>query len=780
MRQHKKVLLISSALTMVGMAAPAKAEVNASEPQSASPTAQQPDAPVATQTPPSPSPDQDQGVADIVVTANRREQNLQRVPITVAAFTSTTLNALSIRSTVDVPQLVPGFVLTRQLASANSYLRGVGTSNSGFTSETPVAVYIDGLYLPNSAGAIFSFNNIERIEVLKGPQGTLYGRNTTGGLIQVITRDPTSEPSVDASIGYANYNTISGNFYGSTPLTGNLFANIAATYTDQQDGWARNVFTGKRNMKQRDLGFQGKLLWEPASGTKITLRGFYDRLNSDQGVLQTVAPSSVGVDGSRYLGEYLNSSRIDAFLHQEQYNFSLKAEQSLGFANLSSITGYIHIDSDLGTTQNGIPGNPVSGQAAVSLFAPLTRSRTFSQELQLSSKPSSSRLQWIAGLFYYHDNSAIRTDTYGTCVGTVCAAAPIPTRTTGFFNTRSYAAYGEATYDVLPSTHVTVGLRYTSDTKTLSGLAEPAPGRPNTPAALPAGTVLHPGDPYSGNPAGIVTDVTFGKLTYRAVIAQDITNAIHAYASYNRGFKSGGFNPINFSNVASRPEVLDAEEIGVKSFLFNRLLRLNVAGFHYTYQDIQLRTGAAPAPPGGTILYNAAKAHISGVDVDFEIQPAKSFSLNGGFEYLHAIYASFPGGTCTTARVIAGSVLGGTAATPCDLTGNRLPNAPEFSFNLGATYTLQTSAGAFVLTASDSYKSTNYFDPDNRLKQEPYHLLNASLTWTEPQQRFSSQLFVKNLLGTYYFSNLQEANSSTDVYLPGAPRTYGVVLRYHF
>ena len=218
----------------------------------------------------------------------------------------------------------------------------------------------------------------------------------------------------------------------------------------------------------------------------------------------------------------------------------------------------------------------------------------------------------------------------------------------------------------------------------------------------------------------------------------------------------------------------------MKTFLLDRLLRLNVAGFHYTYQDIQLRTGAFPAPPGGTILYNAAKAHISGVDLDFDVRPAKSLSLNGGFEYLHARYASFPGGTCTTPRVIAGNVLGGVASTPCDLTGNHLPNAPAFSFNLGGNFKLETSAGEFALSANDAYKSTVYWDPDNRISQRPYHLLNASLTWTGPSQRFSIQVFAKNILGTYYFSNLQESNSSTDVYLPGAPRTYGVVLRYHF
>ncbi len=719
------------------------------------------------------------GIGDIVVTATRRSENQQRVPISIVAFKGETLRTFNIASTAELPQLTPGLSFTKTLTGFNAFLRGVGTTNSGYTSENPIAVYIDGLYLPNSAAAAFGFNNIERIEVLKGPQGTLYGRNTTGGLIQVITREPGDVRSIDASASYGNYDTVNLQFYGSTPLSDTLSANFAATYTNQSDGWGRNIFLNTKAFTMRDLGFQGKLKWTPAPGTKLTLRGLYDRLETDEGTDASIYPGSVGIDGTTYLGRYNIATRRTPYVHQRQAAVSLKAEQELGFANLTAITGYIDNFSPSNNIQNGIRGNPVAGQSAINLDA-IQTAKTFSQELQLASSAPSSRFQWIVGAFYYNDRTSVETDVYGTCIGVVCAAAPLPTRTVGIQKTISYSGYGEGTYSITPTTRATLGLRYTSDEKSLSGFAEPFPGQPNSPAALPASAILHPGDPFPGNPTGIVTNVTFNKLTYKAVLAQDIGETIHAYVSYNRGFKSGGFNPIVFTNPASRPEVLDAFEIGAKTELFDRRLRFNASAFYYNYRDIQLRSTAPPAPPGGSILFNAASAHIKGVDVDFVAAPVKGLQFNGGFEYLDARYASFPAGICTSPRVIAPPFLGGVVSATCDLSGKNTPSAPGISFTLGATYSFDTPIGGFALTASDGYKSKYFWESDNRLIQPAYHLVNAALTWTAKDPRYSVQLFVKNLNNAYYYSTASEGTGGNDIYVPGAPRTFGATARYHF
>jgi iron complex outermembrane receptor protein len=318
----------------------------------------------------------------------------------------------------------------------------------------------------------------------------------------------------------------------------------------------------------------------------------------------------------------------------------------------------------------------------------------------------------------------------------------------------------------------------TRDEKSLTGSVAPISGFPNSIAVLPSTTVLFPGAPYSGNPAGIDTAVTFPKLTYKAVLAHDFTNDIHGYVSYNRGFKSGTYNPTNFSNQPSRPEVLDAVEAGVKSDLFDRLLRLNVSAFHYKYKDIQVRTGAPPAPPGSTITYNAAAARVNGAELQANLVPSRALSINASATYLDGIYTKFPNATCTIPRAITATVLGGNSTVACDNSGHRLANTSRWSYNLNATYTLETEVGAFALSANDSYKSRAFWDASNRLSQDPYHLISASLTWTSNDKRFDVQAYVRNLTKEYYFANGIE--SGTDVYVPGAPRTYGVNAGFHF
>ena len=721
---------------------------------------------------------EDIGIADIVVTANRRSQNLQKVPITITAFEGETLVRLGIQSTNDLPQLTPGLSQNRSIVGVNAYLRGVGQNTSGYTSELPVATYLDGLYLPNAAAATFSFNNIARIEVLKGPQGTLYGRNTTGGLIHVITRDPGNETSIDASASYGNYDTTQLNFYGSTPLGDTLAANVAAVFIDQAEGWGRNAFTGSEAYTFEDFGVQGKLQWRPGPDTKITLRGFYDRSESDQGVNGQIYRGSIGADGTRNLGNYVINTRVDPFAKQTQFIVSLRAEHDFDFATLTSTTGYIRNKSPVFLVQSYNVGNPVTGQSAINLGID-QKAKTLSQELQLTSNTNSS-LSWILGAFYYHDDTELTTTVYGTCIGTTCAGAPLPSTTNGVANTRSISGYADGTYEITPTTRLTLGVRYTSDKKTLSGLTRPLPGFPNSVTALPASTVTQPGQPFPGFPNGIDTNVRFNKVTYRAIIAQDLGRSVSTFASYNRGFKSGGFNPIGFNNPATKPEVLDAFEIGLKSRTTDRVLQINVSAFYYIYKDIQLRTTAPPAIPPGTLLFNAAKAHIKGIDIDTVFAPISGLRFTGAAELLDAKYADFPGGICSTPRPVGGAILGGYATAPCVLDGNRLPQAPKFSYTLGVNYELDTAVGRFEANATDGYKSHVFWEPNNRLKQGGYHIVNASLTWTPVDSRFSLQAYGRNLTGSYYYSGGGDGAGSNDFGIPGAPRTYGVKARYQF
>ncbi|MES2258173.1 MAG: TonB-dependent receptor [Pseudomonadota bacterium] len=772
---HQNTLQLKFAPLLMAMAI-AGAYAQAATPEETAAAAGAEDKPVdAAQAQPA-----DSGVKlqEVVVTATRRSANLQKVAATVNVLSAESVSQLNITSVSDMQGLVPGLTIVRS-AGTVPFLRGIGTNNSGFTTETAVGMYIDGLYLANSSSGLFGFNNIERVEVLKGPQGTLYGRNTTGGLINVVTRDPEAKTHADASVSYDNYSKKTVNFYGSTPLSDTLAMNIAMIGSDQSEGWGKNIVTGNENLKGKEAGTQVKLVWKPSAGTKVSLRAFYEYINSDLGVATGIVPGTVGIDGTPYLGKYLSATRTDPYLIAHQFNTALKIEHDLGAVNLLSITGYQHNKSPLRSVQNGIPGQPVLGRSAIESL--LTgENKTFSQELQLSSKPSNSPLDWITGFFYYDDVTMLQSDAWGTCVNGACAAAPLPTRLSARPTTRSASLYADGNYTIRPGTRLSLGVRYTQDKKGITGETTPLAGFPNSPKALPPGTVLHPGDPYPGNPNGIATEATFSKTTFRAALSQDLSARVQAYASFNRGFKAGGYNPGSFINAVSRPETLDAIEVGLKSELLERRVRLNVSAFNYNYQDIQLRSTAPPAPVGGSLLTNAAGARVNGIDAEVKVAATENLRLNGSFEWLDAKYTSFLGGSCSTLRPIAGAVLGGAVTVPCNLSGHSLINSPKWSYTLGFVYSIDIPYGSLSLAANDSYKSSYTFSSDGPPLQKAYHNTSASLTWRSPDERYDVQLFGKNLGNTYYYATALGPAGGNYVYSPGAPRTFGLTVGYHY
>ena len=646
--------------------------------------------------------------------------------------------------------------------------------------------------------------------MLKGPQGTLYGRNVTGGLVSVTTRDPGDKTRVDASLGAANYDTVTANLYVSTPITDTLAVNFAGFHQKQAKGWSTNLFNGHTGQKSDETGIEAKAQWRPREGTKVTAGFIYDFNNRDLGYAFQALPGTLGTDGTPYLGRYKFVSRIDSKAPTNIYIGSLKIEQDLGFATLMSLSAYQASHANVlfqgGNPNLGQPGVDSSPTrltppgAAVNLGVPYSpfyeKDRALSQEFQLTSKPSSSRFDWVAGAFLFNDRSELRLDTYYTCVANVCAPG-VPNRNDGFPKTFSESAYGDGTYRFFKSTKLTVGLRYTSETRKLSGLASPLPGYPTSVAVLPGSTlpippasgVTYPGEPYTltvGGVAtpqpGIPTRLHFNKLTYRFVLAQDVNDNIHLYASHNLGFKSGAFNANGFTNPPVQPELLYATEAGVKSELFERRVRLNLAYFHYNYQNVQLRSQAPPAVPGNAILENAAKENINGVDGDFSIAPAKGFIINGSFEYLRAKFANFPGASITipnTRTLPDGLTIGAPIVLQNqNLAGYDVPFAAPFSASLGFVYTVNTTSGAFSLSGNDHYNSPYSMVIDNSIRQARHHVFDASLNWTSPDKRFDANLFVRNLTQQYVYAVAQIGTNFTVV--PAAPRTFGGTFGVHF
>ncbi|HEX7781490.1 MAG TPA: TonB-dependent receptor [Sphingobium sp.] len=676
-------------------------------------------------------PTDDTQLEEIIVTAQKRSEQSQKVPITVSAFSAQQIKDLGVTSTQDLVANVPGLKFGASISTGTPYLRGVGHNIGGIGDESPIATYSDGVYVANGMSNILSLPDVERVEVLAGPQGTLFGRNATGGVIQIITKAPSHTSSADVEVGYGNYDTVTASLYGTTGITDTVATSVTFSYDNQQNGWGRNVTLNQPVNKGSSETFRNKWLWEPTSRTSLILVGTYNKRRGDTSNALTIVPGAIGADRtSRNVGYYntaLNSfSRVD----NKAYAVSGTLKQDLDWAEFTAVAAYQDF--------KGRGGLDVDGSSAfLGAQRWLFTERTFTFEPQLSSASSSSKFKWTVGLFYMHDDTVSDLTLTGS-------AFPTSPRIIGNGFTRSYAAYGQSTYAFTPSTHLTLGLRYTSDQRSLTG----------------------------NNGAAPIQEVnrTWNKLTYRASLDHELAKDIMAYVEYNRGFKSGFFNLQSPSTPLAEPEVLDAYEAGIKSQLFGRRLRLNISAFYYDYKGLQQKAINVGAP-----IYFNSNAHIKGLDVDLAAKVASGLTLRGGFEVLDPNYVYFPNAPLSTKNPVGGNFL-----TSGDVAGNTLIQASKFSGSAGFDYRADTSLGGLTVNMTYAYASKFYWDADNRLAQPGYGLLNASARLTIADGKFDVRIWGKNLTGEKFAVFESGSSRLGDIYFPGAPRTYGVTLGTHF
>ncbi len=715
------------------------------------------------------------GVEDIVVTANRREERQQDVPIAITTLTALAAEKQGIGGTEQLGLAVPSLQFSRQSANGGvPFLRGVGATQASAGGEAPVALYVDDVYVAAPAGNLFQFNNIDSIAVLKGPQGTLFGRNATGGVIQISTRQPTHEFGLDASAGYGNFDTIFGSLYATGGITDTIAVNFSATGQDQRNGYGHNLVTGADTLKGWNYGFRGKLLWEPDSDTTLLLSGDYTKQRGDFGQSVVLMPGTVGAGGGVFKDKYgtydtpgtiVDGKGPGDFSEFVVRGGSAKLTHDFGAFNVAMITAARQADnySLLDIDGSGTGANLTAARVH-------SRVRTFSQELQVLS-PSGGAFNWILGAYYFRsDVRYLPHFTFGSSQAGLGGSRSI-------FSTQkldSYSAFGEASYEFLPETKLTVGLRYTSDQYNFQLTEKTGFGttRPGTPT----------GD-----------QSTFNKLTYRAILDHKFTPDILVYGSYSRGFKSGGYNMIapTFAgaggvlqlNPVVRPEVIDAYEVGIKSDLFDKLIRFNAAAYHYDYSNLQVTVFRGITAQ----ITNAASARMNGVDMDLNFVPSRYFNLTGGVSFLDSKFKNFEDGlitvpnpaTCTPTPQSTGPLTGGNSTCTVDLSGNRTSRAPVFTLSIGATVTVPTSAGDISLNASLYHNPGFFWEADNRYRQPEYNLVNGTITWTSPDKKFDVRVYGKNLLNEYYYSFLS-TSTLRDAASPEMPRTYGVAVGVHF
>lgn len=663
------------------------------------------------------------GLGEIVVTAQKRSENMQKVPIAITAVSADSLSKAGVESTQALAVAVPGLQLVNVGNQLTTRIRGVGSSAAAAGVESPVAIYIDDIYYASTADLILDFGDVERIDVLKGPQGTLFGRNATGGVVQITTRGPTDEFSGSFKTSLDNYLTSRSNLFVAGGLSEDVQGSLSLSYIHQGKGWGKNINTGNDAYKiDHSISVRGKLRAFATERMTMNLSGdFTDREGPQSASFRTFPGRSSILPAPQPERLWDSNHFLDAHNTYNGGGASVRIDQEFDFATLSSITGFRD-------SKSSYLFAPVPSPTPANRFLVSDHQRQFTQEIQLVS-PSSGPLTWAVGAYYIWAKATSTTD-----ITNFLGATPTNTVIPSEQVAKSIAGFAQATYALTPATRVTAGVRYTHEERELFG-----------------------GPPSNTFQAD--------KPSWRLSVDHEFTPDIMGYASYNRGIKSGGFTNRTPSNPAFTNERLDAYEVGLKTLLMNRTARFNVSGFYYDYQNIQLPiyTGTT------TLIVSGPAAELYGVDAEFVAQLTDRLTLSANANWLHARFTEFP----NAPFAIPNPGNQGATTVARDAKGNSLPNSPDFTYLIGLDYVIPVSSGDITLSVSDSFSSGFYPEVDNQLEQGSYHLLNASIQWQSPDEQFTLRLYANNILNKAIVSQVASASFGYIADYTNPPRIIG-------
>ncbi|QNA86613.1 TonB-dependent receptor [Sphingomonas sp. So64.6b] len=704
-----------------------QAQAADSNPVTQAPEAQATDSQVpSTSAEPVAEPAEERAEGDIVVTAQRREEKLKDVPISITAVTGEQLTQSGVSGSRDLALLAPGLTINTTGAAAQATVRGVGNTVVGGNSESPVAIYIDGVYISGQYFAVFDLANIESVQVLKGPQGTLFGRNATGGAILVTTTRPSDVFSGSVTASYANFDDFRIGGFISGPITENLSFDIAGNY-HKDHGYARDVLRDTRLAEYEDKSIRGKLLFSPDSDTEVMLIGDYGRIRDETSVSlrpisNSATPGALIPKDPREL-----ALTFDPYAITKGGGVSLSIMHDFGAVTVKSLTAYRKTENFSITDQDRVV-------AASSRIDTLIKDNYFTEEVTASSS-NASPFQWIVGGFYYGDT--VDNPTYSN-VTTLLNNAHM--------QVDAYAIFGEGTYALTDRLKVTAGVRYSTENRTFLS-------RRN-----------------AGTPLTAFRSLNVDAWTPRVSVIYALNDNSNVYATYSKGFKSGLFPAATFNAPPVEPETITSYEVGYK--LAAGPTSLNLSAFYYDYQDLQITTRN---PAGLQTLLNAANAEIYGLDADFSIRLAQGLRVRLAGAYTHAKYKKFDYLVPFFRELPAG----GNTTYLGDASGKTMIRAPEFTGNAGIRYETAIGAGKVDASADYYYNSGFVWTLDNDYRQRPYSLINAQLGWSPDGDHFRLSVFGRNLTNTLYSMGTSVTNAATAAAY-ARPRSYGVAASFKF
>ena len=674
---------------------------------------------------------------EVIVTAQKREESLQSVPVTVTVHTGEQLEQAGVDSMTDLTIVTPSLNYSITTVSAQPFIRGVGTDSFTPGTEASVATYVDGVYRSTMASGLFALSNVERIEVLKGPQGTLYGRNSTAGLINIVTAKPDGQTRRNFSIGYGNFESLEGTAYFTSGLSDRLAADLSIGFRDQGEGYYDNLVTGNSIVREEGLYLGSKWVFSASDTVELTVvADFADYANTLATIRQPGPGTVPGVPAGTYTtepGQY--NASFDPVGDVEQWGLSARLDWDLGSMQLASISAYRVDDVD-----QYLDGDDSSIRGA-DIFTTFTHEQV-TQEFQLLSNNDGS-VEWIAGLFYQHSDNAI--DPFRVVLGGNDSAPVLSTGVSS--DTEALALFGQVSFGVGEATSLTLGGRLNYEEK----------------------------DHQSRLIPGVSSSEDWTEPTWRIAVDHQMSDEVLLYGSYSRGFKSGAFNTlVPAPHPAVDPEIVDTFEFGAKADLLDRRLRINSAVFYSDFQDIQIR---AQAEDNATVsVTNAARGEILGFDADLTAVVSDRFSLRAGVSLLDATYKEFDRASHFDPNP---PNVGGNTENFRSAAGNSLIRTPDWTLNLGGDYVHEMADNRRIVASFNYFVTDDVpWDPSGRVTTDGYGVANASVAW-ESSNGFQVQLWAKNLFDELY-ENYVVPSTNDDRFSYAQPRTYGLKISYAY
>ncbi|MDB5714868.1 MAG: TonB-dependent receptor [Sphingomonadales bacterium] len=730
---------------------------------------------------------------EIIVTATKRAENVQNVPISISVIGGDAVAKRGLTDSLAVSRVTAGLVAESATGAANPRfrLRGVGTNDFSATATPAVGIYEDEVYLMSGAAQSFPLYDLDHVEVLRGPQGSLWGKNTTAGAIHFVTQKPTQQTQGYARVGYGSDDTrLAEGAIGGALVEDVLAARIAGIY-QHRDGQYHNAFTGKRAGRNDQWDVRGQLLWTISPDATLLLKGHGGKSVIDV-PLKHIGLLAGGTDFDGYAeapGKRSLSNNGSGYTRANRAGTDARLNIDLGNVTLTDIASYETSSSIINSDDDA---NPISkyherygGKA-----------RTFTNELRLASD-GNGPLSWIAGVYYLHD----RTRSFGQ----LGLYSPINFGVDGAaydftVKTENVAGFGSVSYAVTDRLKLTAGGRYTWEKKSIAGTA-------NDYITNPADVLdaSHVGTVYIDTAAGVYNDgfgnaiaptqgsKSWKKFTWDVSADYRLTDDALLFGRVSRGFRSGNYN----TYVASPgdlsvydPETLTSYELGVKTSWFDKRLTLNATAFHYDYKDIQVTVLQSV----GTKTTNAAAARVNGFEIEAVAKPVEGLTLTGGWGFQDSKYKNF-----TNASVPFPINQG----VGLDLSGQSFERAPKQTINLSGEYVVPVGTGHLSFLTDWRYTSRYHFhvwsDATNNnpapflaspaarelvrdsFSQKALWLGNARIAFTTAGDQFEIAGWVRNLANTSYRTNTFAMFFNRSMsYYPGELRTYGATVTARF